>query len=198
MTRRRDVETAVHWPRCALPHLALLIFTAGLGACASLPDDAPVVEQLEVETGVTVTRLGHPIELYRETFRQDAAGRFAFLGPFETNLMGSRESFLWISVPMEVTPALVVPVVEVDGVALALGAPGLAADFAGLHGVPYKIPTPWNAKYFFKIDATIIQRLAEAKTLTINVTENTGTGTIKTEFAAQVSGDARLREFAAR
>ena len=70
--------------------------------CAALPDDAPVVEELDPQTGATVARLGRPIELYRENFREDATGeRFAFLGPFETNNMGNRELFLLIGLPEE-------------------------------------------------------------------------------------------------
>jgi hypothetical protein len=69
------------------------LFTVLLAACAALPDDAPVVEQLDTETGNTIARLGRPIELYRETFTQDATSRFAFIGPFETNQMGKRDSF---------------------------------------------------------------------------------------------------------
>ena len=81
-----------------MTRLALAAFASSvLGACAALPDDASVVEKLEPETGVTITRLGHPIELYRETFLKDPAGRIAFLGPFETNQMGQREQFLWIA-----------------------------------------------------------------------------------------------------
>jgi len=97
MTSRRRSQTVLRTARFALAAVA----SSMLGACAALPDDASVVEQLESETGVTITRLGHPIELYRETFLKDPAGRFAFLGPFETNQMGKRELFLWIAVPIE-------------------------------------------------------------------------------------------------
>ena len=40
-----------------------LLASAWLVSCASLPDDAPVVENLDPQTGVTVARLGHPLEL---------------------------------------------------------------------------------------------------------------------------------------
>ena len=113
MTSRRRSQTALRTARFALAAVA----SSMLGACAALPDDASVVEQLESETGVTVTRLGHPIELYRETFLKDPAGRFAFLGPFETNQMGQRELFLWIAVPIEPV-ADSVPVVEMNGAAV--------------------------------------------------------------------------------
>ena len=47
--------------RCTL----LLIVAAALVACATVPDDASVVEKLDDETGLTIARLGRPIEVYR-------------------------------------------------------------------------------------------------------------------------------------
>ncbi len=173
------------------------IVSALLGGCASLPDDAPVVEQLDTETGVTVARLGRPVELYRETFLQDPAGRFAFLGPFETNLMGKRELFLWIAVPVE-PAADSVPTVEVNGTALPLGTPGRSADFAGVHKSPYKIPTPWSAMYYFEVDAALVARLGEATRIAIRMDEDGKNGATKTAFATEIDGDPRLRDFAAR
>lgn len=168
-----------------------------LGACAALPDDAPVVEQLDTETGATVARLGRPIEFYRETFLQEPAGRFAFLGPFETNQMGKRELFLWLAVPVEpVADSL--PVVEVNGAVLALGTPGRTADFAGVHKSPYKIPTPWSAMYYYKVDAAVVARLGEATSLTIRVEEPGKSGTIMTLYSTEVAADARLKDFASR
>jgi hypothetical protein len=168
-----------------------------LGACAALPEDASVVETLEPETGVTVTRLGHPIELYRETFLKDPAGRFAFLAPFETNQMGQRELYLWIAVPIEPV-ADSVPVVEINGAPVTLGTPGKAADFASIHKSPYKIPTPWSAMYYFKIDAALVTRLADASRLTIRMLETAKSGTVKTVFETEVAADTRLKDFATR
>ena len=139
--------------------------SALLGACAALPDDAPVVEQLDTETGVTVTRLGRPIELYRETFLQDPAGRFAFLGPFETNLMGSANCSCGSRCRSSRPRGRRYPSIEVNGTPLTLGAPGRSADFAGVHKSPYKIPTPWSAMYYFKVDADLVARLGEATKL---------------------------------
>jgi hypothetical protein len=193
MTSRRVSQTRKRiacFVQCSLA-------SALLSACAALPDDAPVVEQLDTETGATVTRLGRPVELYRETFLQEAAGKFAFLGPFETNLMGKRELFLWLALPVEpLTDS--VPSVEVNGAALTLGTPGRAADFAGLHQAPYKIPTPWSAMYYFRIDEAIVTQLGDATDLNINVLESVKNGTVKTLFASKVTADARLKDFAAR
>src|SRR6478736_4149530 len=135
MTSRREATTPFRRAR----FMAMTAMATLLSACAALPDDAPIVEQLDSETGTTVTRLGHPIEVYRESFVQEPTGRFAFIAPFETNLMGKRELYVWLAVPVE--PVVdSVPVVEVNGSVLNLGTPGRSADYATLHASPYKIP----------------------------------------------------------
>jgi hypothetical protein len=184
MTRRARFATAT-------------FVSALLCACAALPDDAPVVDALDTETGATVSRLGRPVELYRETILKEAVGRFAFLGPFETNQMGQRELFLWIAVPVEPV-ADSIPTVEVNGKALELGTPGRSGDFAGVNQSPYKIPTPWSAMYYFRIDAAAVASLGEATSLSIRVLEPGKDGPVKTLFATEVAADSRLRDFAAR
>jgi hypothetical protein len=169
-----------------------------LGGCAALPDDAPVVEQLDTETGTTVARFGHPFELYREALVQDdAANRFAFIGPFETNQMGQRELFLWVAVPIE-PAAGAVPVVEVNGKVLSLPEPGRSADFAGLHKSPYKNPTPWSVMYYFKVDAATAAEVGEAAEIRIDTLEPGKNGPIKAHFIGKVGADTRFKEFAAR
>jgi len=174
----------------------MLFATATLAACAAIPDDSPVVEQLDIETCATITRIGRPMELYRETFMADPAGRFAFLGPFETNQMGTRELFLWVAIPVEVEPNSV-PLVTVNGKTLALGTPGRDAAFAGVGKSPYKIPSPWSAMYYFKIDASVVAALGGATDLSVQVLESTKAGTVSTLFAAKLEpGDTRLKDFA--
>lgn len=163
--------------------------------CAALPEDASVMEKLDEETGLTITRLGRPMELYRETFQRDPSGRFAFLAPFETNQMGTRELFLWIALPVEIAAGST-PDIEIDGRGLTLGAPGRDPASAGLRTSPYKIPTPWSASFYYKVDGEVITKLAAAKTLTIRVTEQTKEGTAVTVFASGVA-DSRLADFAA-
>jgi hypothetical protein len=169
---------------------------SALLGCAALPDDAPVTEQLDEETGLTVARLGHPMELYRETIRGNTAGKFAFAGPFETNSMGARASYFWLALPVDAATSSE-PVFEIDGKVIALGTAARGADFAGLRNSPYKIPTPWSAMYYYKIDSTVIALLGAASELTVRVTETTSDGTSKTVFASKVA-DSRLKDFAAR
>ena len=193
MTSRRDLTTLLSRVRFT----AVAMLASVLGACAALPNDAPVVEQLDPETGTTVTRLGRPVEVYRESFVQEPAGRFAFIAPFETNLMGKRELFVWIAVPIEPVPDTV-PEVEVNGAALTLGAHSRSPDFATLHKSPYKIPTPWSAMYYFKVDEALITQLGQATDIKIRVLEVGKSGTIKTLFAVKIENDTRLKDFAAR
>jgi hypothetical protein len=180
--------------RCVL----VLIAAASLAGCAAIPDDASVVEKLDTETGLTVARLGRPIEVFRETFLKDPSGRFAFVAPFETNQMGTRDLFLWVAVPIELTEQDGAPIVSVNGQELALSAPGRSADFAGLRKSPYKIPTPWSSMYYYRIDQSIATKLGEARDLSVRVTEPTRDGPVKTIFAAPIGDDARLKDFAAR
>jgi hypothetical protein len=192
MTRRRHSGTV-------RPAHFMLAMCAFLSSCAALPDDAPVVEQLDEQTGVTVARLGRPIELYRENFRADATGeRFAFFAPFETNNMGDRVPFLLIGLPEERSPSQAPPAVLVNGVAVNLEDPGLGADFAGLRASPYKIPTPWVQMYYYRLDAGLLAQLGEARNLRVEIMEDTRTGPRKVEYYADVGDDSRLREFADR
>jgi hypothetical protein len=188
MTSRRQVPTG------GLVGSFLLVLM--LAACAALPEDSSVMEQLDEDTGLTIARLGRPMELYRETFQRDPAGRFAYLGPFETNRMGARDSYLWIALPVDLA-ADTTPDLELDGHGLALGPPMREASDVGLHKSPYKIPTPWSAMFYYKADEALIARLGAATTLTVRVTEQTKDGTAITVFASTIA-DTRLKDFAAR
>jgi len=169
-----------------------------LAGCAALPDDAPFVEQLDEETGLTIARLGRPVELYREVFRADHTERFGFVGPFETNQMGKRDLFLWVAIPTEGDASPAPPTLSVDGTTLELGVPGRAPDFAGLRKSPYNIPTPWIATFYFRIaDATVAQ-LGNAGSIALELTEDTRNGKVTARYTAQLAQDPRLREFAAR
>jgi len=168
-----------------------------LGACATVPNDAPVVEQLDEQTGVTVARLGKPIELYRENYREDGGDRFAFLGPFETNNMGNRVPYLLIGLP-ETRGAEPKPVLLVNGTPVTLEAPAREAEAAGLLESPYKIPMPWVETYYYRADAALIAQLGDAQSLRIEVMEDSRNGPRTVEYSADVAGDPRLSDFAGR
>ena len=167
--------------------------------CAAVPNDSPVVEQLDSETGMTVARLGRPIELYRETAGRDSAVRFAFLAPFETNRMGTRDLFLWIALPIEFVDGAETPVVSVNGAPLALGAPSRGAQSAGLRTEPYPAPTPWSTTWYYKVDADTIARLGDSSRLSVRVPEAARDGTTSiAEYIVELGDEPRLRAFANR
>ena len=181
---------------------ALALFFAWMGAgllgCAALPDDAAVVEILDEDSGVTITRLGRPVELYLESGKRNVADRFAFLGPFETNQMGRRDSFLWIAVPLSYPDEAAIPAILVDGTALSLVEPGRNAEFAGLQRSPYKIPTPWIATYYFRVGADLLTRLGAARDLRIQAVDPVRSGPLDLEYTAPAGVNPALAEFASR
>ena len=89
------------------------------------------------------------------------------------------------------------PVLELDGAVLPLPAPSREASSAGLTKSPYRIPTPWSAMFYYKVDETVVARLGNAGQLSIRITENTKDGTARTLFASKVT-DSRLKDFAGR
>jgi hypothetical protein len=176
----------------------LTLLTTLLASCASLPGDSPVVEQLDDETGLTIARLGKPLELYRETFRKETAGKFAFLGPFETNQQGQRELYLWVALPLEDPAADVTPTYLVNGKPLSLGTPARDAESAGLRHPPYQIPTSWIAMYYYRIGPDVVTTLGEAGTIRIQTVETTNAGPLRTNYSFDVGDDPRLKAFAGR
>jgi len=190
MTSKRDGDG-----RCSARALEWLV--AVLAGCAALPDDAPVVDHLDEQTGLTIARLGHPLELYVEAPRADPASRFGFFGPFETNQMGQRQPYLWLALPVEPVADPPKATVTVNGVPLALTEAGHAPGFAGLATPPYKISTPWFATYYFRIDAAMVQTIGQANEIAVLVTEDTRNGPVESRFTLKVAEDSRLREFAA-
>jgi hypothetical protein len=192
MTSRRGQPTPGHWRRW----LAALGASLALSGCASLPEDQPVMEEIDNQTGVTVTRLGKPVEIFRETFLSQAPGRFGFIGPFETNHMGTRELYLWIAMPVDPAPNAE-PRVMVDGQALALGEGSRELQFAGLRKPPYRVATPWSATFYYRIDAAAVEKLGTSNQVLVEIFEATKDGAARIEFVAAI-GDERLRAFANR
>src|ERR1700733_14643535 len=153
---------------------------AVLGACAAMPPTEPVSEQLDPDTATTVTVLSQPIELFSQTSRSKQTDPFAYIAPFETNRMGAKELFLWVSTPQaqgQLTqpqvmcngqPLSLQPLSQDAGSAVAHEA-GKGGDFGGvgpdgaafkvdlsklsLSQAPYSAPVPWGTQWYFKLSA---------------------------------------------
>jgi len=112
-----------------------------MAGCASMPATEPVAEKLDPDTATTVTVLSNPIELYSQSSRSKQTDPFAYIAPFETNRMGSKELFLWVSTP-QAQGALTQPqvmcngqVMELKSVALdgvGVAEAGKGGDFGGV------------------------------------------------------------------
>jgi hypothetical protein len=171
---------------------ASILMAALLGACASTPSE-PVSEKLDPDTATTVTVLSAPIELFSQTHRNRPTDPFAYIAPFETNRMGSRDLFLWVSTPQalgELTQPQVIcngqplslqPLSADPGLAganavpgdnVAAGGPGAApvkVDLCKLNlsRAPYDAPVPWSTQWYFRLPADSLKCLADANGISL-------------------------------
>ena len=143
-----------------------LLFGLAAG-CASLPENA-VAERLDERTGTTVTAMQRPIELVSVEPRGNNSDPFAYVAPFETNRMGTRQLYLWVAVPDE-RGGSAVPVVIVGGDTLPLRPLGADPRTAGLAGFPYATPAPWSALQVYQIDEAALRTLGAAAGIDVTV-----------------------------
>jgi len=170
-----------------IPGLAAVL----LGACATVPSE-PVSETLDPDTATTVTTLSHPIELFSQAARGTQTDPFAYIAPFETNRMGARDLFLWISTPQtqgQLTqpqvlcngqPLNLQPLSQESGAAAQVGRGDNVAS-AGPSGAPVKIdwsqlslsrapyeaPVPWSTQWYFRLPADSLKCLADAEGISL-------------------------------
>jgi hypothetical protein len=132
-----------------------------LGACASAPTE-PVSERLDPDTATTVIVLNRPVELLADSNQGLAGDPFAYIAPFETNRMGERALFLWVSAP-ENAGAKLRPQLLCDG--QPLGLQPLDGDLAQLRlsRPPYTAPAPWSAEWYFRLPPDGLRCLASAQ-----------------------------------
>jgi hypothetical protein len=172
--------------RLLLTFASLALFAA----CAVAPPPNTAIEQLDPETGTTITRLLRPIEFNVTAGRGPAGDPFAYLGVFQTNRMGTRNEYLWIALPVEAALTSM-PVVELDGAALELPPPTNNPDVAGLKSSPYSIPAPWSQPHFYPLASGVADRLATATQLAIRSTDGGGAWT----FVANPDAPAALGSY---
>jgi hypothetical protein len=131
-----------------------------LGGCATLPSEDGN-EQLDSNTGTTVTLMPKPVELIVEKSRGTKTDPFAYVAPFETNRMGSHELYLWVSAPQVAGP-LGVPQVFCGEAPIALEKYEGTPKDMGLSSAPYKMPAPWSAQWYFKLSGEVLDCFAGA------------------------------------
>jgi hypothetical protein len=147
--------------------LLLGVTLAGLSACSMTPEEVDeAAERLDSNTGTTVTVMPRPVEFVAEQARGPKTDPFAYLGPFETNRMGTHELFLWVSAP-QVAGTLGIPQVFCGDERIQLEPiqPDLKA--MGLSGPPYKTPAPWSAEWYFRLSGEVLDCFSRANRLHI-------------------------------
>jgi hypothetical protein len=170
--------------------LCLAILATLVAACSTTPSQ-PVVERLDPDTATTLTVLGKPVELVAQSLHNAGGDPFAFLGPFETNRMGTRAQYLWLSAP-SVEGAKIEPQLLCDGQALAL-AP-VTGDLAqlGLSRPPYEKPAPWSLQWYFQLPAEALKCLTDAHGVTLETKADTGQSD---QFSVDSKGLTPLKGF---
>jgi hypothetical protein len=138
---------------------------AALAGCAAAPTDADS-EQLDANTGTTLTRMPKPVELVVDRVRGAKTDPFAYFAPFETNRMGSHELFLWVSAPQVAGP-LATPKVFCGESPIALEKYEGSMSDIGLSSAPYKLPAPWSAQWYFRLSGEVLDCFASASRIRV-------------------------------
>ena len=103
--------------------------------------------------------IDHPVELLTDRYLGAHEDPFAFLAPFETDEMGSRNLFLWVSSPRPGAPSTS-PSLLCDGQPVSITAQHGELKEIGLSHAPYPPPTPWGEQWYFRLpQATLEGRL---------------------------------------
>ncbi len=166
-----------------------------LAGCASAPTE-PVHDRLDTETATTVTVLQAPVELVSETPLGPTSDPFAYVAPFETDKMGERALYLWISVP-QVSGPVSEPKVSCDGHPLSLQSIGTDLAQFNLSRPPYTLPAPWSGQWYFKLSPESLACLGTAQGISLETQAQGGQGQSDAErFSASGKALAELQAFA--
>lgn len=141
------------------------VVTAGLTRCAPVPVETDI-ERLDVNTGTTVTVMGRPVEFVVERVRGAGTDPFAYLAPFETNRMGTRDLFLWISAP-QIADTRSVPELYCGEERIRLEPISPDVSAIGLSQPPYELPAPWSTQWYFRLPGEVLDCLASASRVQI-------------------------------
>jgi hypothetical protein len=170
--------------------VCLASLAAVLSACASTPSQ-PVVERLDPDTATTLIALKKPVQLVAETLHVTGGDPFAFLGPFETDRMGDRKQYLWVSAP-GAENATIEPRLLCDGQPLSLSPADANLAHLGLSKVPYEKPAPWSVEWYFQLPPETLKCLADARSVTLEAHASTGQSE---EFKVDSKGLAGVKAF---
>jgi hypothetical protein len=159
--------------RVRSPLIAALLAT--LAACATTAPEVRLSERLDERTGITVTTLDRPLEFFSTQLEYglDAAS-FADLGLAETNRMGTRSYFLWLSVlwgrmdPNRLeSPILASITVDLGNGSLVFD-PARRIDTSA-HIALYSPLSDWSEQVVFALTIDEVRAIAHAPSLTLAI-----------------------------
>ena len=163
------------------PACAVLILL--LAACAAGPDNE-VREQLDERTGVTVTRMKEALQFYSPLPELGLqATSFAYLGPLEVNRMGTRTTYLWLSVlpgndarepdpTQSEKPTRLLLVVDDERFELQIAASNAGEIELGARAYPR--PADWAREGYWSTSPELLARLASAGSLLLEIDSGEG------------------------
>jgi hypothetical protein len=169
---------------------ATALTVAMLTACATTSSQ-PVAERLDPDTATTVTVIKKPIELIGTVAHAPAGNPFAFIAPFETDRMGKRALYLWMSAPSTGGPNHP-PQLICDGHALALPPVDNDISHLGLSSPPYPAPVPWDKQWYFQLSQDGLDCMAAAQRVSI---ETYGVDGAAEQYTVESKDLAPLKEF---
>jgi hypothetical protein len=174
-----------------MTRLAITTIPVLLTACATTTSSQPVAERLDPDTATTVTVIKKPIELVGAGAHGPTGNPFAFIAPFETDRMGKRALYLWVSAPTT-EGAKHQPQLVCDGHALAL--PPVDSDIShlGLSSAPYPAPVPWDTQWYFQLPQEGLECLAAAQLVAV---ETYGANGVPERFTVESKDLTPLKEF---
>lgn len=188
---------ADHRDTCVNQKLLAGVVVFLLAGCAAAPGPQ-VHDKLDAKTRSTVSVIPEPVELVTSTYFGARSGTFAFLGPFETDQMGTRALFLWVLVPHDVSSSMP-PIIRCDDTPVTLKLQSGSLIDMGVAEPPYEPPDPWGTQWYFVLDDATLACLAHAHRIDFEIPNAKGDVVHFTaESAKNVSGFPVLATFAAR
>jgi hypothetical protein len=176
----------------SIPVATALMTLVMISGCETPTPAQPVSERLDPDTATTVTVIKKPIELVGAGAHGPTGNPYAFFAPFETNRMGKRAMYLWMSAPTAAGVKQRPPQLICDGHALAL--PTLDSDIShiGLSSPPYPAPVPWDTQWYFQLPQESLECLVAAQLVAV---ETYGANGVPERFVVDGKDLTPLKEF---
>ena len=175
----------------SIPVATATITLLMLSACETTPSQ-PVSERLDPDTATTVTVIKKPIELIGAGAHGPTGNPFAFFAPFETDRMGKRAMYLWMSAPTAAAVKQQQPQLICDGHAVALAPLDGDISHIGLSSAPYPAPVPWDTQWYFQLPQEGLECLAAAQLVAV---ETYGANGVPERFTVEGKDLTPLKEF---